>query len=240
MESKEVINQWDVAAQSYADNQRTSPNNLTNWQIIKDMVGDVKNKKVLDAGCGDGFFSNELKTLEGNISACDGSKELIKIAKKDFQDIDFEICDLTKKLPYKDKEFDLVISSLALMDINYLDEFFIETNRILKDDGKLVFSIVHPCFFQGEWEKDENGKKIYKKIFKYWDLNTEVLNLWGETTHYHRPITWYTKLLKKYGFVIEEIKENPDDLDNFKHTKEHQRKVPLFMCFSCLKRSSLK
>ena len=81
-------------------------------------------------------------------------------------------------------------------------------------------------------------ESAYKKIINYWDLNKETLNFWGETTHYHRPLTWYSKLLKKYGFVIEELKENPDDLENFKPTKEHQRRVPLFMCFSCLKKEN--
>lgn len=238
MENKEVISQWDKVARSYADNQRTAPNNLTNWQIIKDMIGDVKGKIILDAGCGDGFFSNELSELGAKVSACDGSGELIKIAKNDFKGVSFDVCDLTEKLPYGDSSFDLVVSSLTLMDIDYLDAFFSESNRILKNDGKLVFTIMHPCFFQADWQKDENGNKLYKKVVNYWDLNKETLNFWGETTHYHRPLTWYSKLLKKYGFVIEELKENPDDLENFKPTKEHQRRVPLFMCFSCLKREN--
>lgn len=237
MESKDVINQWDIAAKSYAENQRSAPNNLTNWQIIKDMIGDIKNKTVLDAGCGDGFFSNELSERGAIVTACDGSKELIKIAKSDFKSVKFDVCDLTEELPYNDGEFDLVISSLTLMDIDCLDKFFSESYRVLNSNGKLVFTIVHPCFFQADWEKDENGKKIYKKVSSYWDLNKETLNFWGETTHYHRPLTWYSKLLKKHNFLIEELKENPDDLENFKPIKEHQKRVPLFVCFSCVKKN---
>jgi SAM-dependent methyltransferase len=97
MESKDVINQWDIAAKSYAENQRSAPNNLTNWQIIKDMVGDIKKKVILDAGCGDGFFSNELSEMGAIVTACDGSKELIKIAKSDFKSVKFDVCDLTEE-----------------------------------------------------------------------------------------------------------------------------------------------
>lgn len=46
-------------------------------------------------------------------------------------------------------------------------------------------------------------------------MNEISLNYWGEITHYHRPITWYTKKLKESGFTIEEIKENPDNIDSF-------------------------
>ena len=51
-----VINQWNNVAKVYADVQRTAPNNITNWQILKELLGDISGKKVLDAGCGDGFF----------------------------------------------------------------------------------------------------------------------------------------------------------------------------------------
>ncbi|MBE6123979.1 MAG: class I SAM-dependent methyltransferase [Erysipelotrichaceae bacterium] len=235
MENKKVIDQWDKAAQSYADNQRNAPNNLTNWQIIKDVLGNIKNIKILDAGCGDGFFSNELASLGNEVSACDGSSELIKIAKKDFSNVDFKVCDLMEKLDYQDNTFDMVISSLVLMDIEEIDTFLKESNRVLKEKGKLIFTIVHPCFFQADWEYGENKEKLYKKVGNYWNLNKEILNFWGETTHYHRPISWYSHKLRKHGFLIQEIKENPDNVEKFKPIKPHQRRVPLFICFSCVK-----
>ena len=236
MENLKVINQWNEAAASYSENQRNAPNNLTNWEIITSVIEDVKGKKVLDAGCGDGFFSNKLRLLGAEVSACDGAEALIEIGKKDFKDIEFKVCDLTKKLPYDNAQFDIVVSSLVLMDIEYLDEFFKQANRVLKDNGRLVFTIVHPCYFHADWEKDEKGNKLYKKIDHYWKIDKQTLNFWGETTHYHRPITWYTQKLKKYGFLIEEIKENPDNLEKFKVIKEHQKRIPLFMCFSCVKK----
>lgn len=235
MESKEVIEQWNKAALQYAEEQRTAPNNLTNWQIIKDIIGNIDGKNILDAGCGDGFFSNELKSMGANVKACDGSLEFINIAKSNYSDIDFKVCDLTEKLPYENSEFDIVVSSLTLMDIDYLDKFFEESNRVLKNNGKLIFTIVHPCFFQAEWEKDEQGNRLYKKVENYWKLDKEVLHYWGETTHYHRPISWYSKKLKDAEFAIEEIKENPDNVENLEYIKPHQRRLPLFICFKAVK-----
>ena len=237
MESEKVINQWNNAAKSYSENQRTSPNNITNWQILKELLGDVKNKIVLDAGCGDGCFSNQLKNLGAKVFACDGSKGLLKIAQNDFPEISFKQCNLTQNLPYQDASFDIVVSSLVLMDIDNVDKFFSESARVLKSGGRLIFSITHPCFFPAEWERDQNNERLYKKIKDYWNLSKETLEIWGETTHYHRPITWYSNLLKKYGFLIEQIQESPEDKDVFEQMQPHQKKLPLFICFSCLKRA---
>ncbi len=239
MESKKVIDQWNKAALQYAEAQRTAPNNLTNWQIIKDIIGNIADKNVLDAGCGDGFFSNELSLMGANVKACDGAKELVNIAKKDYSSIDFRVCDLTENLPYKNEEFDIVVSSLTLMDIEYLDKFFEESNRVLKKNGSLIFTIVHPCFFQADWKKDEQGNKLYKKVADYWKLDKEILNFWGETTHYHRPISWYSEKLNEANFAIEKIKENPDNVENFEHIKPHQKRVPLFICFKAVKMKEL-
>ena len=231
-----IINQWNNAAKMYSKSQRDSFNNLTNWEIIKELLGDIREKTILDAGTGDGYFANELKNMGAKVFACDGSIELIEIAKRDFRDIDFKLCDILNKLDYKDKMFDFVISSLVLMDIVCIDNFLMEVSRILKDDGKLIFSIVHPCYFGGDWTYDKDGNKQSKIIGDYWNNYEITLNFWGETTHFHRSITWYCKKLKQYGFLIDEIQENPNDLENFNTIKPHQKRIPLFMCFSCVKR----
>ena len=236
MESEKVIEQWNKVAENYSKTQRNSPNNLTNFEALKELLGDVSGKLVLDAGTGDGYFANELKNLGAKVFACDGSSAQIEIAKNNFSGIDFKICNLTKELPYESNFFDIVVSSLTIMDIDELDEFFSESNRILKSGGRFVFSIVHACFFLGHWDKDENGNKEFKNVRDYWRSSTEVLNFWGETTHYHRPITWYSKLIKKHGFLIEEIKENPDDKNIFEIIPEHHKRVPLYFCVSCVKK----
>lgn len=204
--------------------------------MILDALKDAQDKHILDAGCGDGFFTNTLTKLGADVCGCDGSKKFIDIAKKEFCNVDFKVCDLTKELLYEDNSFDIVVCSLTLMDIDSIDIFLKESARVLKKDGKLIFTIVHPCFFQAEWKTNDDGKKLYKKVYNYYDQNTEILNIWGNTTHYHRPISWYAKALKNSGFVIECISENPDNLENFVPIKPHQKKIPLFICFSCISR----
>ncbi|MBQ8425730.1 MAG: class I SAM-dependent methyltransferase [Clostridia bacterium] len=235
MEEDIVRNQWNNVAQCYSSEQRESINNITNRTIIKELAGSVENLRLLDAGCGDGYLSSIFRDLGANVYAFDGSENFINLAKNEFKNINYQVCDIKKDLPFDDKFFDIIVSSLVLMDIDNIEPFFKEANRILNDDGKLIFSIVHPCYFQAEWEFDENGNKYKKKIYNYWDCNSEILNIWGETTHFHRPITYYSKIIKKYGFVIEELKENPDNKEVFDKMKPHQKRLPLFLCFSLRK-----
>jgi ubiquinone/menaquinone biosynthesis C-methylase UbiE len=103
----------------------------------------VKNKQVLDLGCGSGIFTNRLKTYGANIVGSDLSKTLIEIAKKDFPKIPFYVGD-AQKTTFKKDSFDIVCSSLMIHYIKDLNKLFKEVSRILKKDGKFVFSFHHP------------------------------------------------------------------------------------------------
>ena len=222
-------------AKTYASSQCCSQNNLTNYSIINELLGKVKNKNILDAGCGDGYFSHQLKLAGAKVSACDGSKEFVNIAKQTYKEIDFSVSDLTKKLPHKSESFDIIVSSLVVMDIEKIDKFFAEAFRTLKHGGKFVFTIMHPCYFIFDWEKDDNGNKLFRKVDNYNKQTKKTLNFCGETTHYHRTLTWYTSRLKKAGFLIEEFKEFPSNKKAFENMKPHQKRVPLFLGISCVK-----
>lgn len=228
------IEEWNKIAKEYSKNQKTATNSLINWQIIKDVLGKVENKKILDAGCGDGFFTNELYTKNADICGFDGSEKLIKIAKSEHPNIDFCTADLTKEFPYNNNCFDIVISSLTLMGIDNVNEFFKQANRVLKLNGKLVFTIVHPCFFHLGIEE---SSATNKKINNYYSPSTKTIKFWGETTHFHRPISFYSKLLKENGFVIEEIVENPHDTS---WIPSNLKKIPVYICFSCVKQKNIK
>ena len=235
MEKDIITQQWNSVAENYSAMQKNAKNDITNKTIIKEIIGDVNGLKVLDAGCGDGSLSSELKSLGADTYAFDGSEKFIEIAKNKYPSVPFKVCDIKKTLPYENSFFDIVVSSLVLMDIDNIEPFLSESHRILKENGRLIFSIVHPSFFQAEWEYGENGEKLVKKIKNYWDCNSEILNIWGETTHFHRPLTWYSKLIKKCGFVIEEISEAPENKEVFDNMKQHQKRIPLFLCFSLKK-----
>ena len=94
-----------------------------------------KNKNyILDAGCGEGYYINQL-TKEKNLNNCefvgiDISKEGINITTREGNDIIWCISDLSN-LPFKDEKFDVILNILS--PSNYK-----EFNRVLNKDGVVI------------------------------------------------------------------------------------------------------
>lgn len=85
--------------------------------IIGDImeIEKIESPKVLDAGCGEGFFTATLHEAfpQMEIVGCDGAEEALAIARKIDPKAIFEKANLYE-LPYRDYEFDLVICSEVL------------------------------------------------------------------------------------------------------------------------------
>lgn len=205
--TNKIISEWDNAANTYSKSEAISRYSMFCKDFISKQFTDVENAKILDAGCGDGEYTNILTKNGGIVIGCDGSAEMLKIAKKKYPKYKFNNVDITTELPYADKQFDIVFCNLVLMDIDPINKSISEFNRILRDKGELFFSIVHPAFYRAEWERDEDGQCISKKVKSYITQLAEQQQFWGTTTHYHRPISFYINTVIKAGFILTEMLE---------------------------------
>lgn len=146
-------------------------------------LGDVANQKVLDIGCGEGGYSRELAKRGANVTAVDCSKASIDYALNKANYENLHICHLTRNsndlYEIPDGEYDLVLASMMLMDCEDFDGTVREIKRVLKKNGKIFISVLHPCF---------NGKEIH------WLKNDEG-NIAVEVQDYFSPKTWEGKLV---------------------------------------------
>ncbi len=102
---------------------------LIKWLVLRGIVPRNKGIKILDLGSGRGHFYFALKKSGfKNVSAADISPEFDECVK----------ADVTKKLPFKDGEFDLVISRDIAEHIRESENFFSEQLRILKKGGRII------------------------------------------------------------------------------------------------------
>lgn len=180
---------YDKFAQYYLerrkDKSRFNYNRDIEVPALIKIIGDVKNKSILDIGCGFGDHAKKLsKQKYKNLVGFDISKELIKFA--NYQRIPnstFYIGDMSKKLKHDDSSFDIVYSGLAIHYIENINKLFKEVNRVLKKNGIFCFSTGHPIFNlinqNNEYiigvKKQTNGKKI---IFgNYFDESLKLTNL---------------------------------------------------------------
>ncbi len=107
----------------------------TKYQSIINKINQGEN--VLDVGCGDGVLPILLTEKGFDVTACDISEPNIVNAKKmaeekGFSDkIKFLVAD-AEHLPFKDKSFDVVISSHVLEHLPDFDKGLFEIKRVMK------------------------------------------------------------------------------------------------------------
>ena len=223
---KANIETWNEIASTYTDWIKEGDVGKVLYSTLLNALfnslGDLKGKTVLDLGCGDGILSKVFRGQNANVFAIDGSSKMIDIAKANAknENIDFRVGDISEKLPYEDESFDVVVCNMVLMYCENVFEIITEVSRILKPNGKFIFSVVHPCF-TGEWESTSKGepslvfKNNYNEKYKY---EKKLGNSFDKPCLYiNRPIQDYmTTLIKNKFSIIDFIETNisKDNLEN--------------------------
>ena len=102
---------------------------------------NVEGKRILDLGCGDGYYSRYLKSRGAEVVGVDLSENMIKLAKKtakkDDLDIHFYKID-GEHLDFSDDYFDMVLTVVVLqhvIDDNGLSTLLEEISRVLVVGG---------------------------------------------------------------------------------------------------------
>ena len=104
---------------------------------------DLQKKDVfLDLACGTGKVLYHAAKKTKHLHGCDFSQNMIKVAKKRASAAQYTICNITKKLPYQNHQFDKINFSVTLGMIpeDKYKSLFREIRRVLKPKGKLVIT----------------------------------------------------------------------------------------------------
>ena len=218
---------------------------------ILELIGDVRGKVVLDAGCGGGFYSLWLSERGATVLGIDSSEEMIKIAKEKacekMLDAKFLIGDVTD-LRVEDDMFDLVLSTLVLMDVKELNKAMCELVRVARNGGDIIISIQHPILTAGDWER-ESGQKLFRKLDDYFverELEAEWENQKKERVsfkYYHRSLQAYLQPFLEKGCVLTSLVE-PQPHKSYRklNAKEYEdtKRIPHFIVFKFQKMGSIK
>lgn len=214
---------------------------MTETEIMKDNA-----LKILDAGCGNGYFSRLLQKRGADVVGIDGSPRLIELAKEQFPEIRFLEHDLRNPLPFSDEEFNGIVCNMVLMDFSPIEGTIAEFFRVLKPAGFLVFSIHHPAFLAGKLHKNilqklQNALPHYD-ITKYAECFSELRpytwNKKMEIPYHHRPIEFYLRLLLKNSFTITDFREpvlSPDTVKKKNNYFKLCAKIPPFLIIKATK-----
>lgn len=229
------------------DQDNVSANEIIEMPAIYKELPDLKNKKVLDLGCG--YGNNCKKAIDLGTSyvlGTDISEKMIDLAKKINSNkyIEYKVIGM-EDISKINMKFDLVISSLAIHYVKDYDKLLKDIYNLLNDDGILLFSQEHPistgtilneaCNYKS---RIKLGNKEYKLLSDY-NYNGMRRVKWLETdyTKYHRNFSTLINTLLNNNFKLLKVVEPLADKEKLKLNEKYknQENMPYFIIIKAKK-----
>jgi ubiquinone/menaquinone biosynthesis C-methylase UbiE len=216
--------------------------------LILQVLGDVKGKAILDAGCGDGYLSRKPAVLGAAVTGVECSPKLVNFAiadeRKEPLGITYHHADCTS-LPFLAAGiFDIVVTNNVVQDVENYQEAFREFSRLLKSGGTYLHIENHPCFMTPVFGlvKDNQGEKLYRKVDQYFQRGP-FLTPWGRnsgmepTVFRHRTLGDIINSLIACNFrIVQVIEPEPPEswVTNHPEMMDASR-IPDFLVLICRK-----
>lgn len=245
----DATERWDQNAASW--HRFFGANDQTRQYILDPVIlqslGDVSSKRVLDAGCGEGYLCRKLAKLGAIVTGVELSKEMLSFA---LEEQNREPLDITyhnasiASLPFlPDRSFDIIITNNVIQDVEDFKGAFQEFSRLLRRGGTYLQIINHPCFATPVWGwvRDKQGNRLYRKVDYYFKRGPFPVE-WRPELGMSPTITWHRTLgdiintLISGGFSIAQLIEpEPTELwfDLFPESAEGDSRIPDFIVLVC-------
>lgn len=182
------------------------------WPALRALVPDLKGKRVVDLGCGFGWFSRWAREQgASHVLGLDVSEKMLERAREMTSDaaISYRRADL-EHLDLPPASFDLAYSSLAFHYVEDLAGMLANVHGALVPGGRLVASIEHPIYTAPSnpgWVVDAAGNKTWP-LDNYQMQGKRITNWLAEgVVKQHRTIATYLNLLISLGFTIAHFEE---------------------------------
>lgn len=217
-----VRQEWNTAADAYAEAQATGRDyyRLEFFGPAQvELCGDVRGLRILDVGCGAGYFSREMARGGAKVSGVDLSPKMLAHAREleanEPLGIQFRELDASRLLEsFGAGSFEMATSCMALHDMPQIPAVLNAIHGVLVDGGRLVASIAHPCTDtpSREWAKHESGAKKALCIDRYFERGP-VTYQWKDwkyefsTSAYHATLEDWFGWFTDAGFSVRALRE---------------------------------
>jgi 2-polyprenyl-3-methyl-5-hydroxy-6-metoxy-1,4-benzoquinol methylase len=152
---REIATQFDVTRKKYI------------WPELANVLSNLKDgDSLLDVGCGNGRLIENLGNIKINYLGVDSSEELIKLAKINYPNNNFEVVDILNLTESINQKFNLVISVAVLHHLPSKElrlKALEQLKLVTAPKGQIIFSV---------WKLWDNKK--YKKYL--------LKNIWQKIT----------------------------------------------------------
>lgn len=190
-----------IAADFDADAGDNAYNAHYDRPAVLNLLGDIKGRRVLDAGCGPGFYAEELVARGADVVAFDQSGAMVALARARLgSSAEVLQADLNEPLPFVNEAFELVLCPLVIHHITDREAALREFFRVLRPGGSVVLSTQHPT---ADW---------MRKGGSYFDVREES-DIWVhrgrsyEVRFWREPLSSLCSAVAEAGFLIERLVE---------------------------------
>lgn len=205
-----------------------STNELPAWErlfkrIVWKQLGNIKNKRILDFGSGQGVTSNHF-AISNDVTAIEPSQEMLLNAWKDY-DYTQIVGDISSLSKFEDNSFDMIICHNVLEYIENKEQVINKFSRVLKVGGTLSIvkhnragRVMQIAVLLDDFEKANNlldgnnsSSLKYGQIRYYededinrWNDKFELINFFGIRTFFdlqqnqekHNDEEWQIKMIE--------------------------------------------
>jgi ubiquinone/menaquinone biosynthesis C-methylase UbiE len=236
---------WDNLSEDYLNQFYTTEYILL--PAILEELKDVKNKSILDLGCGVGYFSEIFLEKNARVVGLDSSKKMIKIAKTKNKKINYILGNAENLSEYSNEKFDYVLAVMFFCCVDNSQRFeriFSEIKKALKEDGEIIVVDYHPRGY-----KDIDTYLLKHKIpesFNYFNspqrFKVELRNKKDKLLKFfdfHWRLEDYGKIADNLNLWIEKIKglRPTANLEiNNKNVLDYFKRDPVYMLLKLSKR----
>ena len=171
--------------------------------VLLRMLGDVAGRAVLDAGCGNGYFSRMLARAGAKVTGVEPASALFEFSAGTEQAeplgiryLQADLCGLPEL-----GQFDAVVASMVLPAVPDWTGALAACAGLLRPGGRLVFSVNHPCFEQLASSWRQYGEYRTSQYLAGYAIDQKY------ATDFHRPLSAYLNEVIRLGLRVAEVAE---------------------------------
>jgi ubiquinone/menaquinone biosynthesis C-methylase UbiE len=237
------------------------------WAIpaALDLLDLRPNERLLDIGAGQGVLAPYVAQTGAKYTGVEISPRLLDLARKRHAKhgrfVQGDARRLASIRELTDTPFDAAVFLLSIQDMNPLEDVLRSASSLLRDGGRLVILMTHPCFRiprQSGWGHDPARDLRFRRVDRY--LNPLAVPMKqhadthsrrsrpnarsdvergsptrGVSISFHRPLNHYVNGLADCGLLVAALREITAEGAGTTLEQRANAEIPLFLGLKALK-----